>query len=120
MKKTINKILKYLGYQIIKYPQAPRSNIERKMRLIRLHGINKILDVGANVGQFAIGLRQLGFLGDIISFEPLYDAFEELMKLSELDSAWQAVDFAHGDQDGDKPGVVYRAKRRNILLLSSC
>lgn len=39
--------------------------------VVRDLGINVVLDVGANVGQFAHALRGIGFAGRIISFEPV-------------------------------------------------
>ena len=45
---------------------------------MKLNNIECILDIGANIGQYAEYLRQIGFKNDIISFEPLNDAYEIL------------------------------------------
>jgi FkbM family methyltransferase len=47
-----------------------------------------VLDVGANHGQFAQSIRKLGYQGDIVSFEPLIVAHDELMKNSNADNFW--------------------------------
>ncbi len=58
-----------------------------------------IIDVGANVGLYAHTVRNLGFDGQIISFEPLSDAFQDLKKISSEDRAWDVYNFALGDEN---------------------
>jgi FkbM family methyltransferase len=50
--------------------------------------IDIVLDVGANVGQFALRTRYLGFEGDIYSFEPLSKEHAQLSKNSQCDPRW--------------------------------
>jgi FkbM family methyltransferase len=45
------------------------------------YGINKVFDVGANVGQYAERKISLGYRGQIISFEPISSVFTELEKM---------------------------------------
>jgi FkbM family methyltransferase len=52
------------------------------MDFIENRGINLVLDVGANVGQFGLSLRNRGYAGQIMSFEPVSDAFNELKKVA--------------------------------------
>jgi FkbM family methyltransferase len=47
------------------------------------------MDIGANEGQFAMELRTGGYLGRIISFEPLTSAHGRLLQVSGSDTAWQ-------------------------------
>jgi FkbM family methyltransferase len=63
--------------------EVHRSNLYsrddwRMIRFLEHHEINTVLDVGANRGQFAKGLFQSGFTGQIVSFEALPHIFEEL------------------------------------------
>lgn len=61
------------------------------------YGINIVIDVGANVGQFGSHLRQdLNYRGKIFSFEPLASAFSELERTASGDKEWQIYNFALG------------------------
>jgi FkbM family methyltransferase len=53
-----------------------------------LHGVDTVLDVGANTGQFGTLLRQSKFTGRIHSVEPLTDAYEALATSAAADPAW--------------------------------
>jgi FkbM family methyltransferase len=59
-----------------------------------------VLDIGANIGQYATALRSSGYRGDIVSCEPLSDAFEHLQQRSARDPRWEAVRTAVGAEAG--------------------
>ena len=66
------------------------------------HKVNTIFDIGANEGQFGVILRDFGYKGKIISFEPLTAAREELNRISQDDPLWEiAPQAAIGDEDGE-------------------
>lgn len=52
------------------------------------HGIDTVVDVGANTGQFAELLRRSGFTGRIHSVEPLQSAYDTMTAASRRDAAW--------------------------------
>lgn len=52
------------------------------------HQVDAVIDVGANVGQYATGLRTAGWLGPILSFEPLPEAHAVLAARAAADPAW--------------------------------
>ena len=74
--------------------------VNRVARLLEHRGISTVLDVGANVGQFARMIRGAGFSGDIMSFEPLSDAYRRLSRRSRRDDRWQAFNLAVGAERG--------------------
>jgi FkbM family methyltransferase len=50
-----------------------------------------VIDVGANVGQYAAGIRTLGYQGRILSFEALSGIHAKLLKNSESDQLWDVA-----------------------------
>lgn len=65
-------------------------------------GIDLVLDVGANQGQFASEIRRGGYTGNIVSFEPLSDAHGKLLLASDRDAKWDAYPrCALGDHNGE-------------------
>jgi FkbM family methyltransferase len=64
------------------------------------HGVDTVLDIGANVGQFGSALRRAGFTGRIISVEPLQEAFTALTRAAEADPTWTAERAAVSERIG--------------------
>lgn len=95
MRKILKKILKSLGYQINKYQE------ENQLKIINQFNINKLFDVGANVGQYSLNMREMGFASKIISFEPLNAAFQTLKEVASKDSNWVVNNYALGSENGE-------------------
>ena len=64
--------------------------------LLRQRRIDVVFDVGANVGQYGSELRDWGYRGRIVSFEPLAAAYADLAQRAARDGAWVAHPFALG------------------------
>ena len=62
---------------------AARAHLQE---LLRRLAINLVIDVGANQGQFALGLRALGYRGRIVSFEPQTAQYAHLRTLTARDA----------------------------------
>jgi len=73
----------------------------RLVRTLEAYGIDTVLDVGANVGQFAVMTRRAGFPGRIVSCEPLSGAYSELARRASGDAAWTPLNTAVGSAPGE-------------------
>src|SRR6185312_8827200 len=72
----------------------------RRARDLKELGTTVVLDVGANAGQFAHEIREMGYTGRIVSFEPLGAAFGSLQKHARTDENHVCMQVALGDRDG--------------------
>ncbi|KRA39450.1 hypothetical protein ASD81_08185 [Nocardioides sp. Root614] len=70
-------------------------------RTLQSRGIDTVLDIGANVGQYGLGLRRAGYEGRIISCEPLSGAYAELSGRAARDATWHTVNSAVGAESGE-------------------
>jgi FkbM family methyltransferase len=81
-------------------PPAPGEQLDRHLqRLFALLEINCVLDVGANRGQYGRRLRQMGYQGTIVSFEPSRDDFRLLQEEAVADRSWHTYNMALGEED---------------------
>ncbi|MGB7345037.1 MAG: FkbM family methyltransferase [Pirellulaceae bacterium] len=63
------------------------------------YDVDVVLDVGANIGQYARKLIRSGYRGRIVSFEPLPDAFATLSESRRGIPQWQVENFALGGEN---------------------
>ncbi|MEY3557161.1 MAG: hypothetical protein RLZZ580_3219, partial [Cyanobacteriota bacterium] len=78
------------------------SEAAKMQRLLAYHNIDLVFDVGANIGQYAKLLRELGYSGRIVSFEPLSSAYSQLKAVSKKEPLWEiAPQTAIGNQEGE-------------------
>lgn len=96
MRKLLGRMLRKGGYQFNKYPN---SDLARRIKIMNYCNINILFDIGANNGQYAKKLREIGYKGKIVSFEPLKSAFELLRKSSSNDNNWIINNYALGNED---------------------
>ena len=69
-------------------------------RFLAHHGVDLLIDVGANVGQFGREVRDRGYAGEILSFEPISTVFGELKAEIGDDPLWKARQSALGSSAG--------------------
>jgi FkbM family methyltransferase len=96
MRKLFKTALHRIGVDIIRY----RPPILGRVQAL---GFDIVFDVGANVGQYAKALRTTGYVGRIISFEPVKAAFEALSAACGNDEDWIAINCALGCAPGTSP-----------------
>jgi FkbM family methyltransferase len=101
LKRGIARLLRQCGYELLKFDA--RNHGEFALRwLIDQSGIDCVLDVGANRGQFGIELREAGIQTTLVSFEPLIDAYEQLERVADCDERWVvAPRMALGSEPGE-------------------
>jgi FkbM family methyltransferase len=90
-----------LGLDLTRYrPDA--TSVGQLVAMLKHHRVNLVLDIGANIGQFAKGLRSAGYDRRILSFEPLTQAHERLSAAARHDAFWEiAPRMAIGDHEGE-------------------
>lgn len=94
----VHEFLSRNGYVFMR-KSNPNHYLGRRLKLMNTYGIDLVLDVGANTGQFATRLRELGYKGDIVSFEPMRSAYEQLLLNARNDQGWTSQPFALGEAE---------------------
>lgn len=92
MKEFIRTLSRRCGYEITRYSPAT-DHTARLLRCLKIGQVETVIDVGANVGQFACGLRRAGYRGQIISIEPQREAHAVLVSEAAKDplNNWQVL-----------------------------
>jgi FkbM family methyltransferase len=99
MAGPLSTLLRRFGHDLTDYPKPHWRQLKS---LLDHFGITLVLDVGANVGQYAGYLRDAGYEGRIVSFEPLSDAHAALTRRASGDTQWTvAPRMALGAQAGE-------------------
>ncbi|ACA99141.1 MULTISPECIES: FkbM family methyltransferase [Cyanophyceae] len=91
----------------------------RLRTILKEYEVNLILDVGANEGQFASVLRDIGYVGTIISFEPLSKEYRLLSQAASKDSNWYTYNLALGKQNKEQILHVSDKSTFSSFLLSN-
>ncbi len=97
MKKTFNKVLNKLGYQIKKVENGFSFN--SNLDWLKKNNIKTILDIGANEGQFAKYINNVLPDATIYSFEPIPACFKKLLFLSDGIKNLHPINIALGDKN---------------------
>jgi FkbM family methyltransferase len=75
---------------------TPESHLQHVFSLLN---INCVVDVGAHQGQYGVELRNHGYSGRIVSFEPVAANYEKLRALGESDADWRTYQFALAEEN---------------------
>lgn len=81
------KLFRAFGLDVAPLGSRPTAP-ERVARILEARGIGVVVDVGANRGQYAAGLREARYGGRIVSFEPLSGPHERLCARAARDPRW--------------------------------
>lgn len=112
------RLAQAFGYDIDKFNKQLTVETHLRELLPRL-GVDLVLDVGANEGQYVGVLRHVGYTGQIISFEPSAEAFAKLAQAAAKDDSWQVFNIALGDATGEATLNISGASVFNSLHQSN-
>jgi len=101
IKSLVQRAFRGVGLEVRRAGATPSPEAAVVATLAHLD-VDLVLDVGANVGQFAMAIRRAGYRRRIVSFEPLPDAHEALLQASSMDPLWDVFErCALGDGEGE-------------------
>jgi FkbM family methyltransferase len=83
---------------------------------LRALDVNCVVDVGANVGQYAATIRNAGFNGQIVSIEPTRESYQTLSNKAAGDASWATLNLALGAKDEERVLNVFSASDLNSFL----
>lgn len=90
----IRKFLHKFGVDLHKYRPVPD-----KLNWLRDMHIETVLDVGANIGQFASEIREILPNAHIYSFEPIASCYSQLIENMKNDKKFTAINVGLGDKN---------------------
>jgi FkbM family methyltransferase len=94
MKSLLTKLrtkVRRWGFDIVRHKELPEW--------LTLHGVDVVFDIGANDGRYAREIRESGWKGRIVSFEPQPDVFARLMGNMGEDPLWSGHEMGLGSVD---------------------
>jgi FkbM family methyltransferase len=101
LEKFVRESANKVGLDITRY-RPERTDVGRLATMLAHHKVDCVLDIGANIGQFAQALRNADYSQRIISFEPLSDANRALTQAAAGDANWEvAPRCVVGDRSGE-------------------
>jgi FkbM family methyltransferase len=112
-----SRLLTRLGYRALRTGiRPPRSRLAERFaqqaflrHILQQLRVNCVLDVGASDGRYARHLRMLGYVGQIVSFEPVPESYEKLTVAAAGDDLWSARRIALGAEKATRELKVLRA-----------
>jgi FkbM family methyltransferase len=100
IKKAAAAILQQAGYKLSRINSLHPFD-SRIVTTLKHLGITKVLDIGANEGQYARGLYNFGYQNSIISFEPITEVYEKLKIAASNNPDWRTEKIALSDYSGE-------------------
>ena len=114
-KRRVRLFAQRFGVDIHRY--FPMADVDvRRERMMRALHARTVVDVGANEGQYGHRLRESGFRGRIISFEPQAAAFAVLQSACNADPDWTCFKLALGEGNASVEIHVAANSRSSSLL----
>lgn len=115
IRAAIQRSAHVLGLDVRRYSVRSSVSLRRK-RLLAFTGIDVMLDIGANEGQYAHDIRTGGYRGPLLSFEPQGAVYEQLRLRCADDPEWLAFPSALGAAPGRQRLHISRFSPSSSLL----
>lgn len=112
-KLPIKRGLASLGFELVSTHKGARAHLAAAFDRF---DIAATLDVGANRGQFGALIRSLGYSGQILSVEPLGEAYTALSRTAASDGAWTTVQCAVGQFESTETLHISKNSTSSSLL----
>lgn len=114
IKKIIVKIIHSLGYDLYKISKVDFAGLDRL-------GINTVIDIGANRGQFARKAKSIFKDATFLCFEPVPSAFKELEQWAKNEGNGMVFAFnvALGDKREQKEMLVHEDHNDSSSMLKT-
>jgi FkbM family methyltransferase len=109
MKNIVRTAVNSLGFDVVRLKHLHKNLVEHLLNIFDKNKIDCVIDVGANSGQYAMSLREMGYKGYIVSFEPVKVAYGTLELNAKADEKWLCYNLALGDKDQVKTINVYKS-----------
>lgn len=109
LKHIIAAVANVAGVDLVRF-RSVRHAVGRRAKVMTALGIDLVIDIGANRGQFALEIRRAGYTGRILSIEPLDEPYRQLARLAARDDRWTAIRSAVGPHAG--PATIHVAANR--------
>jgi FkbM family methyltransferase len=98
--RFLKKMFYSLGLDVKRYNPISKPDLQF-IKMLKTFEIDTLFDIGANEGHFGIDVRENGYKGRIISFEPLTAAYKKLQQNAMRDTFWDiAPQMAIGNEIG--------------------
>jgi len=115
-KQAVRRICHGLGLDVRWYDPRPPHALST---LLDAYGVDMVFDIGANSGDSGQYLRNIGFRGRIVSFEPVGHVYRQLTVRAANDPLWTCENIALGDEAGERSIHVSGANGVSSSLLAS-
>lgn len=119
IKKTLRQLINRTGFDVVRTRNQHDGLAAHLRNVFAAKQIDCVLDVGANSGQYGTFLREIGFEGHIVSFEPVSSVFTRLQQTAAGDGKWHCHAVALGDEPGAKTINVYQSTVFSSFLNAS-
>lgn len=110
----LTKLTSAFGFRLVR---MQNSLSYRRMKFLIDQEITLVIDVGANRGQFARAVRRGGYLGKIISFEPIPEVYQILLERCQQDPHHVCKQLALGAIEGHMTINILNSDASSSLLV---